>query len=244
MTAKTLLQFVAWEIINPLSLSVGRKRIRIGKDVCGVNVGCGLDNPPGWLGLDGGVFVILKRLPEPMVRGIFRFLNTSRNMDVTAYLRRLKATDIVHCDLRKGMPFETDSVPNIYSSHFFEHLPGDEALRLMKECWRVMVPAGLIRICVPDLDEEVLKIRDAVRAYEAGDAGPIQPFVTDSRSGFLSNYSSHRQMYNFLELKRLLEEAGFVDVTHSGFREGRMRDVALLDTRSGLHVEARKPSIR
>lgn len=52
-------------------------------------------------------------------------------------------------DLRRGLPFEDNSVDAIRASHFFEHLTPGDAKRLLNECWRVLKPSGQIHIVVP-----------------------------------------------------------------------------------------------
>jgi len=55
---------------------------------------------------------------------------------------------------KKGdkLPFDDNSINFIYSEHFFEHLFLDEASALLKECYRILTPHGVIRTCVPDAD--------------------------------------------------------------------------------------------
>jgi SAM-dependent methyltransferase len=69
----------------------------------------------------------------------------------------------VWLDLRNGLPFASDSIASIYSSHVFEHFYAEELSALLRECHRVLSPEGFMRTVVPDL-------RAAARAYIAGDA--------------------------------------------------------------------------
>ena len=41
-------------------------------------------------------------------------------------------------DVRKGMPFEDNSVDEVHSSHFVEHLTGPERVMFFNELYRVM----------------------------------------------------------------------------------------------------------
>lgn len=47
-----------------------------------------------------------------------------------------------------GLPFATDSIESIITYHCFEHI-GAGFVDLMDECYRVLVPGGLLRIIVP-----------------------------------------------------------------------------------------------
>ena len=53
-------------------------------------------------------------------------------------------------DLTLGIPFEDNSVSQIYTSHFLEHLSYDQINPLLLECLRVLIPGASMLICVPD----------------------------------------------------------------------------------------------
>lgn len=62
------------------------------------------------------------------------------------------STSVIQHDLRKGIPYEDDFFDVVYHSHILEHFTKDEALRFIKECYRVLKPEGIIRVAVPDLE--------------------------------------------------------------------------------------------
>ena len=64
-----------------------------------------------------------------------------------------KNPKIINYDVRKGIPFSDGTFDAVYSSHLIEHLSRDEALTLLKECYRVLKPSGVIRVAVPDLEQ-------------------------------------------------------------------------------------------
>lgn len=240
MRIKDLLQWIAWEGINPALLKLNSRRIPFDSRYRGLNIGCGLDNPSGWLGIDGGVYVLLKKIPRPVTKLLFRFSNASRNYSAGSVLDRVNSSDILHFELTRGLPFPDDSVPAVFSSHFFEHLDRDEAEALAHECHRVLVPGGIVRICVPSLEQVAENMRRALVEYDQGSVEPIQKFVTGDTTGFNNKYSNHRWMYNFAEMRLLLAKAGFRDIVERSFRVGAIPDVERLDTRGGLFVEAVK----
>lgn len=86
-----------------------------------IDIGCGQGQKEGFIGID---------LHEP-TKGW-------ENVDIT-------------CDVRDGIPFEDNSVDEIYSAHFFEHLAKAEVVPVLRECNRVLKKNGKIEIIVPDL---------------------------------------------------------------------------------------------
>ena len=50
---------------------------------------------------------------------------------------------------RDQIPAEERSVHLIHAYHFLEHLAGDEVILLLREVERVLVPGGVMNICVP-----------------------------------------------------------------------------------------------
>jgi predicted SAM-dependent methyltransferase len=68
--------------------------------------------------------------------------------------------DIRRRDVTKGLPFNDASVGYIYTSHMLEHLHKDDAIFVLKECYRVLKPKGVLRVLVPDLKIYVKKIHE------------------------------------------------------------------------------------
>lgn len=62
--------------------------------------------------------------------------------------------NITQLDLSLGrLPHPDNSVDFIFSEHFIEHVTKQQAVILLKECYRVLKPGGVIRISTPDLQE-------------------------------------------------------------------------------------------
>lgn len=55
-------------------------------------------------------------------------------------------------DVRAGLPFPDGSMEFIYSCHMLEHLHLTEAMRLLRECHRVLKPEGYMRLTLPDFE--------------------------------------------------------------------------------------------
>ena len=58
---------------------------------------------------------------------------------------------IVH-NLTMGIPFPKASCDVVYHSHLLEHFSKNTSVSFLRECHRVLVPGGIIRIAVPDLE--------------------------------------------------------------------------------------------
>ncbi len=64
------------------------------------------------------------------------------NIDILA----LPQVDIV-CDLARGIPLPDNTIEEIYTTHFLEHLP--DTVFMMKEIYRVCKPNAIVKIKVP-----------------------------------------------------------------------------------------------
>lgn len=62
--------------------------------------------------------------------------------------------DIIH-DVRKGLPFCSNSAIEIRAYSFLEHFTNDEFIDLMWEIWRVLKPDGKLNLIVPCAPGEV-----------------------------------------------------------------------------------------
>ena len=63
------------------------------------------------------------------------------------------AEGVVAHDLKQGVPFANNSFDVVYHSHVLEHFPQVEAVKLIRECYRVLRPQGILRVVVPDLEQ-------------------------------------------------------------------------------------------
>lgn len=59
---------------------------------------------------------------------------------------------VIQHDLRKGVPCDDCSAHAVYLSHVLEHIHYDRAPGFLQECHRVLIPGGVIRVVVPDLE--------------------------------------------------------------------------------------------
>ena len=58
----------------------------------------------------------------------------------------------IQWDIQWGLPFEDNSVVEIRSDHFFEHLELSMVVEVLNECRRVLVSGGILDFRVPHFD--------------------------------------------------------------------------------------------
>ncbi len=210
------------------------RKYKSDQEVTKVNLGAGLKVAPGWYNIDGHLRAFFSSWPEFVLRWIYRMTQKSRfYYTEKEYCQILRSNRFIHHDLKYGIPFYEASVDFLYCSHLLEHLHRDEAVRLVKEAYRVLKPGGVFRICVPDLAY-------AVSLYQKGKkVEALRYFFCETKADY---YTYHRYLYDFELLKDLLLSQGFSKVERCQYQKGRTPDIELLDNRpeETLYVEAIK----
>jgi len=124
-------------------------------------------------------------------------------------------------DVRNGLPFSSNTVDSIYSTHMFEHFYPDELQAILRECARVLKPGGGIRLIVPNL-------ANAIAAYSQKQSAWFDdsfPRHFASLGGRFSNFvfcdGQHRTAFDFCYLDEVLRQCGFRQVEESA--EGKSR---------------------
>ena len=134
------------------------------------------------------------------------------NVDVARGLE----VDIVW-DLRRPLPFANESCSAIFSEHVIEHVARTDAERLLRECYRVLQPGGVLRLSTPDAGK-------FLRSY-AGDQQflnhPGFPEAADTPMDrvnmMMRENGQHLWVYDCESLMKLLRKAGFSSATEQLF---------------------------
>jgi predicted SAM-dependent methyltransferase len=119
--------------------------------------------------------------------------------------------DVIPHNLLQGIPFENESFNAVYHSHVLEHFSKSDGLKLLKECYRVLKPGGVLRIAVPDLEQIA---RSYIQLLDEGLKNPIDTLVRENYNWILlemydqtvRNFSGG-EMGNYLLQKELVNES-------------------------------------
>lgn len=220
-----------------------KKKYSLNNEEIGINLGSEIETIPQFAGIDGSFLVYIMRskfVPKHIKTFLYKKTWTSKLLPFEVYMKRISSIRIIHHNLLYGIPFEDNSLHFIFTSHFLEHLTKEQTAEVLKESYRALVKHGKIRIIVPDLDEELNEIEKKIAKYRKNRIiNPLQPYLTvehtrDSEFGF------HKRIYNFEELKNILEAAGFKNIKRMKRFMGDFPYLKKLEIRDGLIVEAEK----
>ncbi|MFC2141381.1 methyltransferase domain-containing protein [Acidobacteriota bacterium] len=147
--------------------------------------------------------------------------------------------------------FNNSSIEYIYSCHFLEHLRyPQEALSLLKTCYRLLKPGGAIRIGVPDIEKIIdAYVRDDKDFFS--EQKRLHPDCCSTKLEHLmyalQQEGEHRYGYDFQTLNKLLKKAGFNEVFRSAYGKSKIealnvdyRDDLEKDFHLTLYVDALK----
>ena len=210
-----------------------------------LNLGCGPVQPPGWVNIDGSNRAILAS----------RFPLVDRALVRAGVLRRTEfGPQVTIHDLTKPLPYADGSIACIYAGELWEHFELPDAAKLTRECFRVLAPGGVLRVCVPDGAEFWGRYLDIYREQMARpraqrNAAPLRNHVklyfhdiATRRIVLGSLGHTHKWQFDEVQLVELFEECGFVSVERMARYDSQIPDVALVEQSDFLIVEGVKPA--
>jgi len=148
-----------------------------------------------------------------------------------------------------GLPLPTGSARYVFVAHLLEHLfhPAQSS-RLLGEIRRVLAPAGVVRIVVPDIEKYL-------RAYASGDDAffaarrrqrnlpveltNLETFLPYAGAGATPDalFEHHKFGYDFATLASALERAGFADVRRCGYQQSPHEELRVDDASSNANAQ-------
>jgi radical SAM superfamily enzyme YgiQ (UPF0313 family)/predicted SAM-dependent methyltransferase/2-polyprenyl-3-methyl-5-hydroxy-6-metoxy-1,4-benzoquinol methylase len=131
----------------------------------------------------------------------------------------------IHCDVRAGknidylcnawaIPFNVNTVREIYARHVLEHLTRDEARRTVCHWFAVLMPGGLLDVNVPDLEKHIEQFtQGGTSQYIDRELKNIEHALAGFYGWQRDEYDVHKWGYTYALLFDLLKEAGFENIT-------------------------------
>jgi SAM-dependent methyltransferase len=180
-----------------------------------LNIGSGPSNPAAWINYDGSWQA--RVAGHRWLAGLGR---RALRVEIGHWPKGVR-----HRDIRRGLPYRSDSVAVVYASHVLEHLHRSDTVRFLTHVRQLLRPGGVCRIVVPDLHAIVtwyLANRDEpaatkacsssdllmgllmLRAPEARARNPLLGLVRR-----VADLHEHKWMYDQEGLLAVFEEAGF-----------------------------------
>lgn len=212
-----------------------------------INVGCGQAPTKGWRNFDNSPSLRLAKIPMlPSLLAGAGLLDGGQR----GYIEFARRHAIEFGDVVRGLPLPEASVEVLYSAHMLEHLDRSGADRFLREAMRVLVPGGLIRLCVPDIKKLCARYAATGDADGFLDASMLcAPAPASFRARLrhlLVGPRHHQWMYDGQSLQLLLARRGFRDTAILPPGETSIIDPGALDLRDkadeSVYVEARKPA--
>jgi predicted SAM-dependent methyltransferase len=221
----------ALKFVKLLTRLKRRRKAFLSTGTVKINIGSELTVAEGWINIDSGFYALISGFPDFIKKLAYQSTDAHLRFEEEEFISILKNHTFVFHNAENGLPFPSNSVQYIYSSHFLEHLYKDDAKKLLREAYRVLKPGGKIRLCIPDLHY-------AFSLYQKGNREQALAFFFD---GVGYTYA-HRYMYDFESLRSILYEVGFDRVSRFSYKIGEVPDIEKLDNKPDetLYVEATK----
>ena len=123
----------------------------------------------------------------------------------------------IYLNVAKKFPIPDNSFDYIFAEHLIEHLNFAQATLMLKECYRVLKPGGVLRLSTPNLtflmDLYMHPDKPLNKAYidylaEQGHF-PADPIYAIS---YFHTAWGHQIIYDPKSLRNLLTESGFIEI--------------------------------
>ena len=136
-------------------------------------------------------------------------------------------------DVSKSIPCPDATCSMIYNEHFIEHLDIDSGKRFLRECHRVLIPGGVLRVATPSLEATVSHYADQTWKDQAWLKKYRYHWIA-TRAEYLNicfRHWGHQWIYDAEELSRRLREAGFVNLSEAAWGVSQVREMSGRETR-------------
>lgn len=170
-----------------------------------IQYGSGFSAPASWRNFDASPTLWFERLP--LVGRVY-----------TRNARRFPS-NVEFGDIVRGLPVAPATARAVYASHVIEHLALEDARAALRNTFGLLMPGGLFRIVVPDLEALARQYLSQPSATAAADFMRNSGLGRESRPrslpgaarAWLGN-SAHLWMWDFKALETELHGVGFASV--------------------------------
>ena len=142
-------------------------------------------------------------------------------------------------DATQPWPFDAGSAEAVASEHVIEHIEPAAVPGFLAEAFRILRPAGVLRISTPNL-------RGIGEAYIASDAEVLAAhrehgYTARTHADLVNNYLhawGHVHIYDFQSLRLLLSDAGFTDIREATFGRSKHESLRGIDRHDPAPLDA------
>ncbi|MGB5962078.1 MAG: methyltransferase domain-containing protein [Coleofasciculaceae cyanobacterium] len=141
-----------------------------------------------------------------------------------------------YVDITKNLPFTDSSVDAIFCEEVLEHVDLQLGRQLLRECWRLLKPGGILRLTTPDLNWFASRVSQSITACDEINA--------------IFYEHNHHYLYTRKALHFYCQQAGFINLKTSTYRESES-SLGYLDSHAdrfdhlpemSQYLEAQKPN--
>ncbi|MCB1211796.1 MAG: methyltransferase domain-containing protein, partial [Verrucomicrobiales bacterium] len=171
------------------------------------------------------------------------------------------AADVMLVDVRLPLVFADGSFDRIFTEHMIEHLSWEQGAAMLKECFRIAKPGGVVRVATPNIHFLINLVAkpgdDLHQAYMKWSVDRHIPWAPGLDAVVVMNNFvrdwGHRFVYDEATLGEQLKLAGFSGVVRCTLNASDHDDLRDLENESRmppgflmletLVMEATKPSV-
>lgn len=147
-------------------------------------------------------------------------------------------------DITKGLPFANQSCDALFSEHVIEHLTKSHGEGLLRECYRVLQPGGVLRVSTPDASRYLASYAGDGKFLAAPHFSRPMDTPMDRINSMMRQDGLHLWTYDACSLCFLLNRAGFARTLEQSFGVSVHAHMAGLDAEArafeSLYIEAIK----
>lgn len=120
-----------------------------------------------------------------------------------------------YLDCARPLPFGADVFEAVFCEHTIEHIPHDEANRLIKEVFRILRPGGVFRVVTPSLETFCRMVLEPNAPEAQTYLAWFKTYVRNPDADMVDAINlcfyghGHRHIYSAGELDSMLRGAGF-----------------------------------